>query len=190
MGKQLSLSILGAVILFFITYLFNIFGIINILEINIYKTAMLGNILQILETLIHHENKRNILLIWLSAGFIIGLISRKPSMGFATGFYSAILLVGTYYFLLYINNLTTLPITIYGQFVFITTILFPLIENGIITSLGGYIGGNITKSRKIFVAHLTEEMINIFPIKCPHCGFEIASNALYCSNCGEEITKT
>jgi len=190
LGKQLRLSICGVVIIFFMTYLSEILGLISILEVDIYKTAILGNVLQILETLIHHENKENVLLIWVLTGFIIGLISRKPSMGFATSFYASVLVVIMYYILLYVNNLAVLPITIYGQFIFITSILFPLIENGIITSIGGYIGGIITKPRKTIVAHLTEEMINIFPIKCPHCGFEMASNALYCPNCGGEISKS
>ncbi|MCD6514758.1 MAG: zinc ribbon domain-containing protein, partial [Candidatus Odinarchaeota archaeon] len=125
--------------------------------------------------------------LWILSGFVIGLITRKPSTGFLSGFYMATFFVMIYFALLFLNGMTVLPITIYGQFTFIITIVFPLIKNGFIAGFGGYIGGNITKPRKQIIAQLTEDILKTFPIKCPKCGFEMSSNALFCSNCGEPL---
>lgn len=129
-----------------------------------------------------------ILVYWFIIGLVLSLIEARPmfSIGLYISFYTFLLL----YIPLLIYGKAVPPYTFYGEYVLISTFIFPLFINGIICGLGAHIGGRIRKSmRSKQVKEIRNDVFSSIPILCPHCGKVIYSNSLYCSNCGLEITK-
>ena len=152
----------------------------------------IGYWLATLHVVFFNDFSRNFLIALIVTGFVIGLITRSGSGGFAMGFYVSI----TAGILLYLSYLlanfdvSLLPYTDYGLFVLIGQYIYPIVANGVVLGFFAGIGGKLTKPKKREkTKEEIEQLVKQAERVCPNCGAKIDSSAIFCSICGTELEK-
>jgi len=153
----------------------------------IYRDINIGYFISIVHVFFLHTKHPYItLLLWFLIGLLLSIIAARRM--FTLGLYISFVTFLLIYIPLLINGIIPLPHTLYGEYVLISTYIFPLLVNGIVCGLGCYIGGLIRKPKEeILSPDIEKKLLSSIPIKCPKCGYKVYSNPLYCSNCGEKI---
>lgn len=179
-------AIIGLFLGLILTYI--LFGsVVNEVYNEMYKNIAIGYLLSIVHVFfLHFKHPYIILLLWFSIGLLLSIITARKM--FTVGLYISFLAFLLIYIPLLVNGIIPLPHTLYGEYILISTYIFPLLVNGVICGLGCYIGGLIRKPKEERLKpDIERKLLASIPMKCPKCGSIIYSNSVYCSSCGERI---
>ena len=195
MGRNIFFAVIGLIILSAIVYFLFPNSIASVYSATDSYTGAsfssfgsIGLIVALLYTLLFVNMGYLMLVIWFVVGIVIGVMNRGSMNGFLTGFYVPVIAFLIYYVVIVVNGyLLFITITPDMRTVF-SDIIVPILSMGFIAGLGGSVGGHFRPIPDVDIPkenlHKLEQLI---PRKCPKCGAEIYSSALYCSECGAEL---